>query len=251
MPSTESGSASSGPVNVVVESLRVDYRVHASGKSATNRQSLLTRQRGTRIVHALQGLSFVAHEGETIGVIGRNGSGKSTLMRAIAGLQPATEGAVYAASRPALLGINAALLPKLSGEQNVLLGALALGHTPQEVRAKFDEIVEFSGLEDFINLPMRTYSSGMQARLRFSIAVSRSHQILLVDEALSAGDQAFRARSEDRIRSLREGAGTVFLVTHSMRSVLETCTRAIWIDSGTIVADGDPADIVPAYQASK
>jgi teichoic acid transport system ATP-binding protein len=150
-----------------------------------------------------------------------------------------------------LLGINAALLPKLSGEQNVLLGALALGHTPQEVRAKFDEIVEFSGLEDFINLPMRTYSSGMQARLRFSIAVSRSHQILLVDEALSAGDQAFRARSEDRIRSLREGAGTVFLVTHSMRSVLETCTRAIWIDSGTIVADGNPADVVPEYQASK
>lgn len=251
MASTEHGGVSSGPVNVVVSDLHVDYRVHASGKTAASRASLLTRQRGTRIVHALRGVSVVVHEGETIGVIGRNGSGKSTLMRAIAGLQPATTGAVYAASRPALLGINAALLPTLSGEQNVLLGALALGHTPQEVKEKYDEIVEFSGLGEFIALPMKTYSSGMQARLRFSIAVSRAHQILLIDEALSAGDQAFRARSEDRIRALREDAGTVILVTHSMRSILDTCTRVIWIDAGQIVADGAPEDVVAQYRASK
>ncbi len=240
-----------GDPTVVVDGLRVDYKTFASGKRAKDRRSLMTRQRGVRIVHALKGVSFVAREGESIGVIGHNGSGKSTLMRAIAGLLTGSEGTVYAASRPALLGVNAALIPNLTGEKNVMLGGLALGLTPKEVAQRYDDIVAFSGLEEFMDLPMKTYSSGMQSRLRFSIAVSRDHQILLVDEALAVGDKEFRKKSEDRIRQLRGEAGTVFLVSHSMRSILETCSRVLWIDHGNLKMDGDPQEVVDAYQASK
>lgn len=236
---------------VVVSGVHVEYRTHASGKAVTGGNSLFKRQRGTRVVHALKGLSFEVREGESIGVIGHNGSGKSTLMRTIAGLTTATRGGVYAASRPALLGVNAALMPDLSGEKNVLLGMLAMGHSKADSKEMYDEIVDFSGLREFIDLPMKTYSSGMQARLRFSIAVSRDHQILLVDEALAVGDKAFRSKSEQRIRDLRDQAGTVFLVSHSMRSIKDTCTRVLWIDHGNLLMDGDPTEVVAAYEASK
>jgi len=236
---------------VVVDGLEVDYKSFASGKRANDRRSLLTRQRGVRVVNALKGVSFVAREGESIGVIGHNGSGKSTLMRAIAGLTPASRGRVFAASRPALLGVNAALIPDLTGEKNVMLGGLALGHTKAEIEERYEDIVAFAGLEEFMDLPMKTYSSGMQARLRFSIAVSRKHQILLVDEALAVGDKAFRNKSEARIRELRGQAGTVFLVSHSMKSILDTCSRVIWIDHGNLKMDGDPREVVSAYQAEQ
>ncbi|WP_228373697.1 ABC transporter ATP-binding protein [Demequina soli] len=240
-----------GKPTIAVDGLHVEYRSFASGKAASDRRALLKRQRGLRVVHALKGVSFVAHEGESIGVIGHNGSGKSTLMRTLAGLQAPSRGAVYAASRPALLGVNAALLGDLSGDKNVTLGALALGHAPSEVEGIRDEIVEFSGLGDFMDLPMKTYSSGMQARLRFSIAISRDHRILLVDEALAVGDKEFRAKSEQRIRELRDQAGTVFLVSHSMKSIRDTCTRVLWIDHGNLVMDGPTKPVVRAYLRSK
>ncbi|WP_228374224.1 ABC transporter ATP-binding protein [Demequina phytophila] len=235
---------------VVVDNLHVDYKIFASGKAAKDRRSLLSRQRGVRVVHALKGVSFTAYEGESIGVIGHNGSGKSTLMRAVAGLQQPVKGAVYASSRPSLLGVNAALLSDLTGEKNVILGGLALGMTPEEVEERYDSIVEFSGIREFMDLPMQAYSSGMAARLRFSIAISRNHQILLVDEALAVGDKEFREKSEQRIRDLREEAGTVFLVSHSMRSIMETCTRVIWIDHGTLKMDGEPSEVIREYKKS-
>ncbi|WP_062381557.1 ABC transporter ATP-binding protein [Demequina pelophila] len=240
-----------GRPNIVVDGVHVEYRTFASGKAASDRRALLKRQRGVRIVRAVKGVSFVAHEGESIGVIGHNGSGKSTLMRTIAGLQAPTRGSVHAASRPALLGVNAALIPDLSGDKNITLGALALGHGLDEIDGIRDEIVEFSGLEEFIDLPMKTYSSGMQARLRFSIAISRDHQILLVDEALAVGDKEFQAKSEQRIRDLRDQAGTVFLVSHSMKSIRDTCNRVIWIDHGVLKMDGTPKEVIRAYERSK
>ncbi|SEJ59233.1 ABC transporter ATP-binding protein [Demequina mangrovi] len=236
---------------VVVDNLHIDYKTFASGKAANDRRALMQRQRGVRVVHALKGVSFVVHEGESIGVIGHNGSGKSTLMRSIAGLHTPARGAVYAASRPALLGVNAALIGDLTGDRNVMLGGLALGMTPSEVESRRDDIVDFSGIREFIDLPMKAYSSGMAARLRFSIAISRDHQILLVDEALAVGDKDFRAKSEQRIRDLREQAGTVFLVSHSMRSIMDTCTRVLWIDHGTLKMDGDPKEVVSAYKKSR
>ncbi|WP_062524257.1 ABC transporter ATP-binding protein [Demequina rhizosphaerae] len=236
---------------IVVDNLHVEYKTFASGKAAADRRSLLSKQRGVRVVHALKGVSFVAHEGESIGVIGHNGSGKSTLMRTIAGLLQPAKGAVYGASRPALLGVNAALINDLTGEKNVMLGGLALGMTPTEIEERREQIIDFSGVREFMDLPMKAYSSGMAARLRFSIAISRDHQILLVDEALAVGDKAFREKSEQRIRDLREQAGTVFLVSHSMRSIMDTCTRVLWIDHGTLKMDGDPKTVVSAYKKSK
>jgi teichoic acid transport system ATP-binding protein len=239
---------------VVVDDLHVKYRVYAAGKRArpAGGRALLDRQRrGLRTIHALRGVSFVAYENESIGVIGSNGSGKSTLMRAITGLTPPASGAVYAKSRPNMLGVGAALIPDLSGERNIILGGLALGMSRKEIEALEDEIVEFSGLQDFIEFPMRTYSSGMQARLKFAIAAVRSHEILIVDEALSVGDRGFRKRSEARIREIRDGAGTVFLVSHSMSSIKDTCDRVIWIDKGKVMLDGDPDEVVAAYTESK
>ncbi len=238
---------------VVVDDLHVKYRVFASGKAVAGGQpGLLARaKRGIREVHALKGVSLVAYENESIGVIGSNGSGKSTLMRAITGLTPPAAGAVYAKSRPNLLGVGAALLSNLSGERNILLGGLALGFSRKEVEALRDEIVEFAELEEFIDLPMRTYSSGMQARLKFSIATARDHEILIVDEALAVGDRRFRDRSEARIRAIRDNAGTVFLVSHSMRSIRDTCERTIWLNRGQLVMDGPTEAVVEAYEESR
>lgn len=237
---------------VIVDNLHVKYRVFTSGKAVSQQaKRSVNLRRTTRLVHALKGVSFVAHEGESIGVVGHNGSGKSTLMRSIAGLIPSDSGAVYASSRPSLLGVNAALMSELSGEKNVELGTLALGMTPAESRAQYDSIVKFSGLEEFMDLPMRAYSSGMSARLRFAIAISKTHQILMVDEALAVGDKDFRARSEERIRELRAEAGTVFLVSHSMKSITDTCNRVIWLDHGNLLMDGEPDEVIAAYLASK
>ncbi|MBP8920528.1 MAG: ABC transporter ATP-binding protein [Micropruina sp.] len=239
---------------VVVDDLHVKYRVHAGGRAAigaAGRAGLLTRARGIRTVHALRGVTFTAYENESIGVIGHNGSGKSTLMRAITGLTPPESGAVFAASRPNLLGVGAALLPDLSGESNIVLGGLALGFSKRDVLRLRDEIVEFAELEEFIDLPMRTYSSGMQARLKFAIATSKQHEILIVDEALSVGDKGFRARSEARMREMRDNAGTIFLVSHSMKSIRDTCERALWINRGTLMMDGPCEEVVAAYEESK
>lgn len=241
------------PVVEVVD-VHVEYKVLATGKRATAADAgrkLMQRSRSTRTVHALKGVSFTAYENDSIGVIGSNGSGKSTLMRAIVGLTPTSKGAIYASSRPSMLGVGAALIKDLSGERNVILGGLALGLSRDEIEAKYDEIVEFSGIRDFIDLPMRTYSSGMTARLKFAIATARDHEILIVDEALAVGDKGFRDRSEARIREIRDNAGTVFLVSHSMRSIRDTCNRVIWINKGVLMMDGPPDEVIPAYEKSK
>ena len=238
---------------VIVDDVHVTYRVYASGRPAKEASFLrkrATSMRRLREVHAVRGISFTAHEGEAIGVIGSNGSGKSTLLRAIAGLTPPTKGAVWAETEPTLLGVNAALINDLSGERNIVLGGLALGMTPEEVKEKYDSIAEFAAIGEFLDLPMRTYSSGMAARLRFAIAASVTHRVLLIDEALAVGDAKFQRRSEQRIRELRGEAGTVFLVSHSLKSVLDTCERALWIDKGILRLDGPAGEVVEAYQAS-
>ncbi|WP_417218857.1 ABC transporter ATP-binding protein [Arthrobacter sp.] len=238
---------------VVVEDLHVRYKVYSSGKSAgpAAGRRLLTTTRGLREVHAVKGVSFTAYENESIGVIGSNGSGKSTLMRSIVGLTPPASGAVYASSRPNMLGVGAALIPDLSGDKNITLGGLALGYSRREIEKMRHDIVDFAELEEFIDLPMRTYSSGMSARLKFAIAASKQHEILIVDEALAVGDARFRKRSEARIRQIREDAGTVFLVSHSMKSILDTCNRVLWINKGVLEMDGEAKEVVKAYQESK
>ncbi|WP_245542981.1 ABC transporter ATP-binding protein [Ruania albidiflava] len=200
-------------------------------------------------VHAVRGVSFVAHHGESIGIVGMNGAGKSTLLRAVAGLMPVSSGDVYVSGTSALLGVNAALIKSLTGERNIMIGGLALGLTKAEVQERYDDIVEFAGLQDFIHLPMKAYSSGMAARLRFAISTAAVPDILMIDEALATGDASFRARSQKRIEQIRERAGTVFLVSHSIRAVRNMCDRAIWLDQGKVVDDGPSGEVMDRYAA--
>ncbi len=231
---------------VVVDGVDIVYKVYASGKRA-NKWNAGSGKQKLREVHAVKNVSFTVYKGETIGIIGTNGSGKSSLLRSIAGLTQPTNGAVYASARPVLLGVGAVLMPSLSGEKNIMLGGLAMGYSKKETAELAPAITEFAGLEEFIDLPMRTYSSGMSARLRFAIAASRNHDILIIDEALSVGDQQFRKRSEARMREMRDAAGTVFLVSHSIKSILDTCSRVIWLEKGVLKMDGDPLEVCKAY----
>ncbi|WP_328464625.1 ABC transporter ATP-binding protein [Actinoplanes sp. NBC_00393] len=243
---------------VIADNAHVIYKVHSSATAgqtsplASFKRLVTSKTVNVREVHAVKGVSFVAYRGEAIGLIGSNGSGKSTLLRAVAGLLPVAHGKIYAAGQPSLLGVNAALMNELPGERNVELGCLAMGMSPAEVKAKKDEIIAFSGINDrgdFASLPMRTYSSGMAARLRFSISAAKQHDVLLIDEALATGDAKFRRRSEARVRELRANAGTVFLVSHSEQSIRDTCERCIWLESGLIRADGPTADVLREYEA--
>jgi teichoic acid transport system ATP-binding protein len=258
---------------VVVDGVHIVYRIHGVGpetgvvgapgtmpagpaRGGMVALTRIVRQRrlaGVREVHAVKGVSFAAYKGEAIGLIGSNGSGKSTLLRAIAGLLPTDRGEVYTSGQPSLLGVNAALMSDLTGEKNVVLGALAMGMSQQQVRERYQGIVDFSGINakgDFISLPMRTYSSGMAARLRFSIAVAKDHDVLLIDEALVTGDRAFQKHSERRIRELREQAGTIFLVSHNHKSIQDTCDRVLWMENGVLRMDGPTDAVIAAYENS-
>ncbi len=239
---------------VIVDDLHIVYRVYGAGgdkgTAATALLRMVRRQTrpSVREVHAIRGISLVANRGDAIGIIGRNGSGKSTLLRAIAGLLPAERGAVYTTGEAALLGVNAALMDDLTGDRNVVLGCLAMGMSRQESKDRYQGIVDFSGVGEFIDLPMRTYSTGMGSRLRFAIASAKSHDVLLIDEALATGDAEFRIKSHKRIMELREESGAVFLVAHNLNEIEETCNRVVWLEKGKIVMDDDDvARVIDAY----
>ncbi|WP_217143105.1 ABC transporter ATP-binding protein [Streptomyces sp. AC627_RSS907] len=245
---------------VIADGVDIVYRVNGTGAgrgSATAALNRILRRKksekaaGVRRVHAVKNVSFVAYRGEAIGLIGTNGSGKSTLLKAVAGLLPVERGRIYTDGQPSLLGVNAALMSDLTGERNVYLGGLAMGMSRAQIRDRYQEIVDFSGINDkgdFITLPMRTYSSGMAARLRFSVAAAKDHDVLLVDEALATGDRSFQKRSEERIRELRRHAGTVFLVSHSNKSIRDTCDRVLWLERGELRMDGPTDEVLKEYE---
>ena len=240
---------------VLIDGLHVRYRVIMGSATRSAAGALRTMVTGkspsqlAKSVHAVRGVDFTAYEGDVIGLIGRNGSGKSSLLKAVAGLLRPSEGDVYTASPATMLGVGAALNKALSGNRNITLGGLAMGLDRDEIERLRPSIIEFSGLGGAIDLPMGTYSSGMKTRLRFAIAASREHDILLVDEALSTGDTEFRRRSLARLRELSQNAGTVFIVAHGHGMIRELCNRAIWMDQGVIRLTGSPADVVDAYEA--
>ncbi len=242
-------SVAAGDPTVVVDRVDITYRIYADSAPRLRKAFVRDRrQREHRSVEAVRDVSFVARSGEAVGIVGHNGSGKSTLLRGIAGLVPITTGDIYASSIPVLLGVAAALEPDLSGRRNVLLGGTALGIPRAELEKRFDEIVEFAGVEEFIDLPLRAFSSGMRSRLQFAIATAVTPEILMVDESLSTGDAEFKERSDDRIRGMLAEAGSVFLVSHSMRSIRDVCTRVLWLDHGRLVADGNTDEVVDAYE---
>ncbi|MEW2317952.1 ABC transporter ATP-binding protein [Streptomyces bauhiniae] len=260
VPTAQGASAEQVPT-VVADRVDIVYRVNGTGAGRGSATAALNRilrrgkaekAAGVRRVHAVKNVSFAAYRGEAIGLIGSNGSGKSTLLKAVAGLLPVENGHIYTDGQPSLLGVNAALMSDLTGERNVHLGGLAMGMSREQIKERYQDIVDFSGINekgDFITLPMRTYSSGMAARLRFSIAAAKDHDVLLIDEALATGDRSFQKRSEARIRELRKHAGTVFLVSHNNNSIRDTCERVLWLERGELRMDGATEDVLKEYEA--
>lgn len=237
---------------MVVEDLHVSYARPAAGVRGL--LSSLRRRSGggrasARRVHAVRGVSLTAYRGDVVGVVGGNGAGKSTLLRAVAGLVPPDRGRVYARRRPALLGVNPGLVGDLSGEHNIVLGCTALGMSIREAREHLDEVADFADLGDALRRPLRTYSTGQAQRLRFAISTAGAHEVLLVDEALAAGDAAFRSRSVRRLAELRDRAATVFLVSHSLSAIRESCERAVWLHDGAVRMDDRVGPVLAAYRA--
>jgi ABC-2 type transport system ATP-binding protein/lipopolysaccharide transport system ATP-binding protein len=201
---------------------------------------------------ALNGVNLTVAEGEVFGVIGRNGAGKSTLLKAIARVLRPTVGRVWTRGRVApLLDITAGFHPELTGRENVFLNGVLLGHPRAEIERLFEGIVEFSGLVEFMDAPIRTYSTGMIARLAFAVATATRPGILLVDEVLSVGDEEFQQKCRDRIDAFQRWGTTIVLVSHSMAMVERMCRRALWLEFGTIRALGDPRDVVRAYHTGE
>jgi len=234
-------------LTIRVTDLVLDYEIYEDRRAAL-RQRLVTKTgSGRSFVNALKGVSFDAAEGDSIGVIGSNGSGKSTLLAAVAGLLPPTSGEILVAEEPKLLGVGATLMPAVTGYRNIRLGCMALGMVAGEVDEQIQSIVEFTDLGEAIYRPLRTYSSGMRARLHFAIATSVQPRILLIDEALSVGDKAFRAKSAARIEEIVSKAGTLMLVSHSMDEIERMCDRVLWIEQGELVADGPTDDVLAEY----
>lgn len=249
-----SSDAAEPAVTTVVDGVHMQYRVPSTearprrARPLSAGVRLLTGRYPTVVVRALSDVALVAREGQSIGILGANGSGKSTLLRIIAGLEVPSRGSVLARSTPVLLGVNAALLPELSGTQNARLGCLAMGLSRKQTEERLDDIVDLADIGPSIHLPMKTYSSGMAARLRFAIAMAAEPRILLIDEALGTGDAAFRDRSDARMTQMRENAGTVFLVSHAAQTIEETCDTAVWLHHGRVLLEGDAVSVARRYR---
>jgi teichoic acid transport system ATP-binding protein len=231
-------------VTIAAEDLRLRYSVSRSSGGKWWRAGSKKSVTGP----VLRGITMAAREGEMIGLVGLNGSGKSSLLRVLAGLQPATSGTVVASAQPQLLGVSAALVPELSGEENIWLGTLAMGMTPDDAYFAKERIEQLAGIGEAIRQPMNTYSSGMGARLRFAISVAADPEILMIDEALSTGDASFTERAKESMQGLIARAGTVFLVSHAAKTIEDMCTRAIWLDAGTLIADGPADEVASMYR---
>jgi ABC-type polysaccharide/polyol phosphate transport system ATPase subunit len=236
--------------SIRVENLSVTYRTSYE-RAPTLKSMLVRRGRGERTVReieALREVSFEVPHGAVLGLVGANGAGKSTLVRTVAGILPPTEGRVEVHGRVStLLALGVGFNRNLTGRQNVVLGGLAAGLSRDELAEKYDEIAGFAELGEFMDLPMRTYSSGMYGRLAFSVAVHMDPDILLIDEALSVGDARFKRKSFEKMRELCAEARTIVLVTHALGSVRELCSKAIWLHKGRLAMCDEPAKVVEAY----
>ena len=236
--------------SIVVDHADIRYRVYEEPQlSARKLVSRGFRSRRAVTVHAVKDVSFTIDVGEAVGIVGSNGSGKSTLLRGIAGLQTLSGGSIKVRGDVGLLGVGAALKPTLSGHRNIVLGGLALGMSSDEIDDLLPDVIEFTGLGEAINRPMKTYSSGMRARLAFAISTLKVPDILLIDEALAVGDKQFRAMSLGRLNEIKEQAGTVVLVSHNLAEIRETCERAIWLDQGVLRIDGSADEVLAAYES--
>ena len=238
------------PLAVKVDDLSITYRTTFERKP-TLKQALVRfgrGQRAVREVEAIKNVSFDVRTGTAMGIIGSNGAGKSTLMRAMAGILPPTSGSIEVWGRAStLLALGVGFNQNLSGRENIILGGLAAGLSRREVEERAEEVAEWTEIGDFIDMPMRTYSSGMSARVGFSVAVHMKPDILMIDEALSTGDAHFREKANNKMAELRDSARAMFLVSHGLGSIKEMCNEVIWLDRGALMMRGEPDEVVKAY----
>jgi len=235
---------------IKVENVSITYRT--SFERAPTLRSTVTRlgrrERVFREIEAVKDVSFEVPRGHVLGVVGANGAGKSTLMRAIAGILPPTSGRVEVNGRVStLLALGVGFNRKLSGRDNIVLGGLAAGLSREQMESRYEEIVAFAELDEFMDLPMRTYSSGMYGRLAFSVAVNMDPDILLIDEALSVGDARFRKKSFKKMRELCERDTTVLLVSHALQSIKDLSDEAVWLHKGELRKWGEPDAVIEDY----
>lgn len=234
-----------------LEHVGVRYQAPAD-QTRSLKEYVVRRLKGqpvTAAFWALRGVSLEIRRGESVGIIGRNGAGKSTLLKTISRVIRPTSGRVWVRGRLApLLDVGAGFHPELTGRENVYLNATLLGHPRREVDERLATIAAFSELEAFFDAPVRTYSSGMVARLGFAVATAWNPDVLLLDEVLAVGDERFREKSAQRVAEMREQASTVLLVSHGMDTIQALCHRAVWLDQGKVRADGAPADVIALYR---
>ena len=238
---------------VEVHGTSLAYRLSRSD-SGTAKEfviQLMKRQVSYEQLWALKDVSFTVSDGEVLGVVGPNGAGKSTLMKMLARVLPPTKGRIVVRGSVApMIELGAGFNPELTGFENIVMYGTLLGRSPQVMRERADAIAEWASLSDYLDVPIRSYSSGMLARLGFSVATDIEPDVLIVDEVLSVGDAAFQQKSSNRMRSMIANGASVVLVSHNLDTVRAIADRAIWLDSGTIVLEGDPEDVVGEYERS-
>jgi ABC-type polysaccharide/polyol phosphate transport system ATPase subunit len=236
---------------VKVDGLSLTYRTPIQKRPTLKGtlKRLGRRKRIVREVRALKDVSFEVEHGTVVGIVGVNGAGKSTLMRTLAGILPPTLGRVEVQGRVStLLALGVGFNPDLTGRDNVILGGLAAGLTRAQIEEKYGEITAFAELEDFMDVPMRRFSSGMYGRLAFSVAVNMEPDILLIDEALSVGDARFKRKSLDKMRELCDQARTIFIVSHALKTMHELADEVIWIHQGRLKLRDEPDAAIGAYE---
>ncbi len=240
----------SDQVSVSVQDVCITYRTTFE-RRPTLKDAVVRLGRGERAireVEAVKNVTFDVTKGSVLGIVGSNGAGKSTLVRAIAGILPPTTGRITVRGKVStLLALGVGFNGAMSGEENVMLGGLAAGYTRAEITQKYQEIADFAELGDFMEMPMRTYSSGMFSRLAFAVAVHMEPDILLVDEALSAGDAKFKEKAAAKMNSLVAEARTMILVSHALATVKEMCNDAIWLNKGQLMLRGEPEHVIKEY----
>jgi ABC-type polysaccharide/polyol phosphate transport system ATPase subunit len=244
-------STATEPV-VRLEQVSVRYRAPQQKVDTFKEYAIRRLQRRVQFddFFALHDVNLEVGKGEMFGIIGRNGAGKSTLLKVISRVIVPTRGHVWVRGRVSpLLELGAGFHPELTGRENIFLNGTLLGHTTRDIDAHLEEILDFAEIGAFIDAPLRTYSSGMVGRLGFAVATTWVPDILIVDEVLSVGDEAFRAKCESRMQGFRSAGTTIFLVTHTMKTIESLCSRAAWLERGEIHAIGDVADVVAAYRA--
>lgn len=240
-------------LRIGLRDISVKYRL-IKERPKTLQQYVIDYLKGRRIqtetLWALQGISLTVNKGDSLGIIGSNGAGKSTLLKVISGVIKPAEGSVNVYGKIApLIELGAGFDHELTGSENISLNASILGFSKKEIKEKYDSIIDFSELRDFINTPLKNYSSGMIARLGFSIATEVNPDILIIDEILAVGDASFKKKSKERILEFREKGVTILFVSHSMEDVMNICNKVVWIDHGKIKMFGEPEKVIAEYQS--